>query len=115
MSRLKVIPDLSQLTTLGDVTKYVSAALQAIYREFNGRITFVDNVAASGPLTATFPNGSTPVNVMHSLNKVPVGFIVINLNAGISVYQPSLVSYPWTATQVTLQASGAGTVMFYVI
>lgn len=115
MGKLLVIPDLSQLTSLSDVTRYVSAALQAIYREFNGRITFVDNISASGPLVATFVDSSTPVMVKHSLNKVPVGFIMINSSAGISLFQPNATQYPWTQNQVVLQASGAGTISFFVI
>lgn len=87
--------------------------VEAIVSEVNGSLDFVQNIRASGPSTVVFPNSTDIVTVTHTLNRVPLGFIVINLDAAITLYKPA--SPAWETGKIYLKSSGAGTAIIYVV
>lgn len=113
MAKLTIIPDVSQVKGLEDLKLFTAMALKSIVTEFNGRIDFVSNINAAGPYSATFANGTDAVTVRHGLGRIPLGFLVINLNAGIVVFKPATAQ--WTSQQIQLQATAAGVATFYVV
>jgi hypothetical protein len=104
---------LASLTTVEDLARYTAAALDEIQGMLSGRLVFVDNVQASGPLTASL--GTQPTAISHSLNRVPAGYLIISQDAAASIFRPSVVNYPWSQSQIFLQASSAVNATLYVI
>ena len=113
MAKVKIFPGISQVADWLDLRRFSSMVIDAIVGEVNGRIDFVDNIRASGPHAAIFLSSSSVATITHNLNRVPSGFLVINLNTGISVFKPA--SPEWSDTKIYLQASGAGTASVYVL
>ncbi len=113
MARITILPGMSNLDDWESLRRFTSMAVEAITTEVNGRLTFGGNIDASGPHSVTFASASDVQAVAHNLGRIPTGFIVVNLNAGIVVYQPSVPA--WLKDQIFLQASGAGTATIYVV
>lgn len=60
------------------------------------------------PLSATLINGST--TIYHGLGRTPVGWIILNVNAPATIYNPN----PFTATTFTLVSNIACNVYLWV-
>jgi hypothetical protein len=113
---LSNLPNVSSVDSWEDLRKWVSQALQSIAQSFNGNISFNNNLDVDGPHSVVFPSAGTPVSVIHSLGRVPAGFIVINQNASFDIYQPPVAQYPWSSTQVWLETGGgSGTAIVYFL
>lgn len=112
MALLKFPGLFQNLKTVEQITNFLTQWAQEVINQVNGRLTFVDNVRASGPFVVTFPTAATDVKVPHSLGDTPQGFIVINASAAMSVYQGSL---PWTDQAVYLRASAVGNATVYFV
>ena len=111
MAKVKSAAILQNSADVDELKRFTGAFADEIVREFNGRITFVDNIKASGPHVVTFPSNGVQ-EVPHSLSAVPGGFIIINKSAACDVWQASTT---WTDTKIYLQGSAAATVTVYVI
>lgn len=114
MARIRLPSVFSNLDNT-NFMRFVSAFLTGLLAEFNGRIDFVENIRASGPISVTFPNSSTVVSVSHALGIVPKGYLVINPNSAQTIYTPIGNQYTWTDTQIFLKASGALVASIYII
>lgn len=115
MGRVKGVPSFSEVATWQELRRYASIAIERIMGQINGGLSFGENLTASGPSVVTFASASDIQQVNHSLGRVPDGFIVIKLNAAITVYQPSGNENAWQSDKIFLRASGAGTATLYVV
>jgi hypothetical protein len=113
MGRITYRPNVQSVPKWEDLRSFVAAVISDLLFEINGRLEFGTNIAASGPITVTFSASATPVTVPHGLAKVPVGFLVVDLNGAFTVYSANRTL--WDAQQIFLQASGAGTAVVFVI
>lgn len=111
MGKVKSSPQLQNVADLDDLKRFVGSFCEELAREFNGRVTFGDNIQASGPHTVTF-SAAGEMEVTHDLRTVPLGFIVINKTATCDVWKGSTT---WTETKIYLQSSAASTITIYVI
>jgi len=113
MSKLKALFTISNCKNLEDVKRFTSAAFDEIQQLINGRLTLGDNLQASGPLTVAL--GTTPIKVMHSLSQTPSGYLVVNQDAGASIFTPDRSQYPWDKSQIFLQSTAPVTAVIYVL
>lgn len=115
MGALQIFNKFSNLSNFQDFQRFVSAFLDQLYTQFNGKIDFVSNIRASGPSVVGFTNSTNVRGVTHGLGFVPNGFLTINKTAAADIYAANGTSYPWTSTVIYLQASAGVTATFYVI
>lgn len=115
MGRVKGVPSLSEVPTWQDLRRYASIAVERIMGQLNGGLSFGENITASGPSVVTFASATDIQVVGHNLGRVPQGFIVVKLDAAITVYQPSGDENAWQNDKIFLRASGAGTATLYVV
>lgn len=122
MSKVKIFNVLSNLTKFEDFSRFASALFTDMVHKFNGDISFVENIRATGagdknnpsePLSVTFTSSSEVKTVPHTLGFVPNGFLVVNLSAAASIYAPS--GNDWTSSVIYLQSSAAATAKIYII
>lgn len=113
MAKITILPGLSNVKSWEDLRRFTSMVVEAIASEVNGKLDIGTNLRASGPHSVSFASSSDVQAVPHTLNRVPQGFIVINLDSVITVYQPAAPA--WLASTIYLRASGAGTATLYVV
>lgn len=107
--RLIAWPNISNLTKLDDVVRFVSNYLEKIPPILNGGIQFGDNIRSRGPFEFKIVAASQVVKVSHTLGFVPAGYLLVYQNASASIYAADAIAYPWTNTDVYLTASAAVT------
>lgn len=112
MAKIVVAPGISQVRDWESLRRFTSIGLEAILNEVNGRLDFT-NFKSAGPYTVTFAGSSDVQTLIHNLQKVPSGFVVVDLDAAITVYHPAAPD--WDMTKVYLQASGAGTAKIWIL
>lgn len=78
--------------------------MQAIQRTINGQLEFGFNLRSSRQECAF--SGTTVLRIAHGLRKMPTGFIVINLDAGVVIYRPTGAQYAWTDSTIYLVSTG---------
>lgn len=116
MARVNNIPtNLQSLKEVPNLARFTSAAIDSIVSQVNGKLDFVDNVRVSGPLAVAFTTPNVAVKVIHFLGRQPVGYLVIGQDAAASIYFPSLVTFPWTSTQIYLSASAIVNAQVFVL
>ena len=115
MSHVKGVPDVSNVENWKDLRRFTAIGFERFLLELNGGLNLVDNIFASGPFEVTFASASDVQQVNHGLGVVPTGYLVVKLNAAITVYQPSGTANAWQSDKIFLQSSGAGTATIFVI
>lgn len=115
MSSIRIFNNMSNLDSFESFSRFVSAYINELTTQVNGKLDFISNIRASGPFVIGFTNASNIRGVTHSLGFVPQGFLVINQTASASIYQPQGASYGWTDSLVYLQASAGVTASLYII
>lgn len=91
---------------------YVTRFFKQLLTQFNGNIQFKQNLKSSSILTVAFAAVVTDNTISHDLGQTPVGFIVVNSNVAMNIYQGSQA---WSATSITLQSTAVGTALIYAI
>ena len=93
--------------------------IQKIIEAFQGRLTFLDTSNAAGDgrhsenLDGEFQvftsNGvaDTEETLSHTLNRTPVGFIIMNSSKGANLYDSGT---SWTSTTIYLKSDTASTI-----
>jgi hypothetical protein len=95
----------------------VPSILKDIYKAFRGNISY-GSMGQSGSLVSdnisggfgTIPDSGlvdTEFAVTHNLNRIPIGFHVINQNKAGSFYGTPTSGTPWTTTQIFLKCNAA--------
>lgn len=124
MAKVKIFNVLSNLTKFEDFSRFASALFTDIVQKFNGDISFVENIRATGagdklnpsePLSVTFASSSEVQTVNHTLGFVPNGFLIVNMTAAASIYAPSGTGNEWTSSAIYLKSSAAVTAKIYII
>ena len=92
--------------------KELAAAWPYLLRCINGGISFRDNLDAKQVSYTSNGVANTEDTVAHTLGRVPIGFIVVSVDKGATVYK----SNAFTATALKLKCTQATTaVILYVI
>lgn len=112
MAKVTIIPQIDNQPDFKAASRFIDSALTALITEMNGRLQFGDNISAV-QATVIFPAATSTVTVVHSLRRVPSGFLVIKLDAAMTVYAPTLP--PWTADKIYLRSSAIGTATLWII
>lgn len=114
MALINIFNKFSNLSS-NDFQRFVSAFLDQLYTQFNGKIDFVSNIRASGPTVVSFTSNSDVRGVSHTLGTIPAGFLDIKPTEGAVVFAANGVTYPWTNAKIYLQASTGFTATIYII
>lgn len=115
MGIIQGITDLSNLKTTEEIIRFTSAFYNRLLVQLNGNLEFNKNIRSAGPYSVTFTlNTPTPVN--HNLGVTPQGFLQINTDTvGLTLNNPGMTAYPWSATLIYLESNKTGVSTFYVI
>lgn len=100
---------IQSVTSLDDLRRFTDQGFQNLYRFMNGNVGFTDNVQCS--IVDTVLNQTTST-IPHNLNKVPIGFLVLNQNADANVWSGP---FAWTDSNVYLVASTTLTVKLAIL
>ena len=111
MSKLKGFTTLSNLKTVEELSRYYSIVVDEIKAILNGKISFSENVEVSS-VSVTFTSAGTEVIVNHTLQVIPIGYVVIGRDSDFTVYD-GITS--WTAQYISLRASASGNARILVI
>ena len=120
------IPDMPPVTlSEGKLTErqaaYITDAIRALIRQFNGFISFGDgsNSSWSGNIDGHtrefyFAAANTDYEVPHSLGRPPIGIIVLDVNVDGAVVRGNQRG-DWNETRLFLRCSQAGTTALFVM
>lgn len=101
MGKIKAVPQISNLNTLEEVTRYLQMFLTDISAIINGNIEIGSNLSVS-LVTANFTMTNTEFAIGHTLGRVPVGYIVTKMDAATVVYSGTTT---WTDKTIFLKAN----------
>lgn len=105
MSKIKTYQNLSEVTSWEELKRFASASISQIIDEINGRLTLTENVKTS-LVTMEFPS-ATQIRAVHTLGRVPIGYIQVGASAAITVYDGTTAN---DFESIYLRSTGAGTV-----
>lgn len=112
--KLKFPVSISNSSTLEELIRFTSVALERLQTIINGNINYGDNIAGKADLlnnvnvqviTIVFPSATT-VAAAHTLGSVPRGYIKAGASAAMSL---SNGNQPNTASTIYIASSAAGT------
>jgi hypothetical protein len=115
MAKSKFVLNLANVQTWQDLRNLTAQALTAIIKQLNGRLTLQDNFDAQGPLTVVFTTTNMAMSIVHNLNRVPLGFIVVNQTANMGIYASQASNTTWTDTVIYLSSSAIGTAKIFIL
>lgn len=90
--------------------RYAAIFLDQVKTILNKGITFGDNFSAKF-VSVNFTAAATDYAVVHSLGRVPTGYIICSTSASMNVYTGSSA---WTTSTIYLRASATGTALVLV-
>ena len=100
---------------------YITDAIRALIRQFNGRISLGDgsNSSLSGNIDGQtrefyFVLANTDYEVPHGLGRPPIGIIPLDVNVDGAVVRGNQRG-DWNASRLFLRCSQAGTTALFVI
>jgi hypothetical protein len=105
VSKLNLPQTIINLTNPADIQKWTQIMLRSIVDEFNGRVSFVDNVQGV-VLPVEFTAADTTVEVTHALNYIPNGYVLVGSSAAMVIYDGDGVS---TRSVIYLKSDAIGT------
>jgi hypothetical protein len=108
--KITATPDISNVETLDDVTRYTTQCLTQIVSVLNNNISFSDNFKAT-IASVTFPTANSEQAVDHGLGKVPTGYILAGASAATSIYNGTTAN---TDSKIYLKSSVATSVTLII-
>lgn len=102
--KIKTTPDLSNLQSLEELTRFTAITFNDVVSAINGRLDFVSNCITK-TIGCTFTVGATTVAFEHGLGQVPNGYIVVGRDSPLEVYDGVKNA---DATSIYLQGSTTG-------
>lgn len=108
--KIKTPQDLANIEKIEDFQKFASISIRDIVDLLNGKLDLIENLDTS-VVTVVFTASATNVSLVHTLDRVPMGYIVVGRSAGITVYDGTTAN---TDKLIYVRASGAGTVKILV-
>lgn len=121
-----MIPDLPPVVSSGGQLTdtqiaYLTDSIRNLIRTLNGRVTFGDgsNSSQSGNIDGhtkevTFTNADTDYEVPHGLGRVPVGIVVLDVNADGAVVRGGSRG-SWSPTRLFVRCNVAGATALFVV
>lgn len=114
--------DLPSDGRLSDVqVAYITDSIRNIIRTINGRLTFGDGLhsSQSGNIDGqvkevVFANANTDYEVPHGLGRVPIGIIVLDVNADGAVVRGGSRG-SWSPTRMFVRCNTAGVTALFVV
>lgn len=85
MGKLKNIFDTSNLSTVEQLTRFVSIAFQEIVSVVNGNLDFGENIR-SQQLDVIFDIANSEVSISHTLGRVPNGAFLVKSDVSTNIY-----------------------------
>lgn len=77
-------------------------AIKDIKQVLLGRVTFFDNIQASGPVEVTVSTADTEFEIDHNLGRIPLAFFAYGENMATIIYASDTA---WTANKIFLKSS----------
>jgi hypothetical protein len=100
---------------------YITEAVRSIIRAVNGHLSFGDGLQSSqaGNIDGqtkevVFANANTDYDVPHGLGRVPVGIIVLDVNADGAVVRGGSRG-SWNVDRIFVRCNVAGTTALFVV
>lgn len=121
-----MLPDLPPVVPNGgklddSQVAYITDAIRNAIRAINGRIGFGDgsHSSQSGNIDGhtkevTFANANTDYEVPHGLGRVPIGIIVLDVNADGAVVRGGSRG-SWSPDRIFVRCNVAGTTALFVV
>lgn len=97
--------DIKTAETLPDLRKHVSETMAEITQVINGKLSFSDNF--DGRIVSTsFAGVNTDTQLVHGLNRLPIGYVVTKASAPLNVYDGTRAS---DNNNIYLRSNAVGT------
>lgn len=102
----------------------LQSQIKKIFTCLQGRISFgtgVDgtqsgNLEGEWQLFTVNSGANVEFNVAHTINSIPLGYLVVSQNKAGNLYQQATTGTAWTATQISLKSTvDAVTYLIYLI
>lgn len=100
---------------------YITDAVRGVIRALNGKVTFGDGTHStqSGNIDGhtkevTFVSANTDYEVPHGLGRVPIGIVVLDVNADGAVVRGSSRG-SWSPERMFVRCNVAGTTALFVV
>lgn len=103
--KITATPDISNLQTLDDTTRYVSQCLTQIVSVLNANVTFSDNFKAT-QISVNFTAANAEQAISHSLGKVPSGYFLVGASVALNLYNGTSDN---TDSKIYIKSSAIGT------
>lgn len=110
MGRIRSSADLGNINDLDGLRRFISIFLNDTLTQVNGNLLFGDNIKTQ-ILSITFPTANTEVVTVHSLGKVPNGYIKVGSEAAAVIYDGTTEN---TSSNIYLRSTVATTVQVMV-
>lgn len=111
MAKVRLLTELSNLTTLPEFIKYCSQAVTDLAGAVNGGLNFNENIA-SQQVVVGFSGAATDVKITHTLNKTGVVYLVAQKGSPCDIYDG--VGTP-TKGQIFLRSNTAGVTVTLIL
>lgn len=113
MSKVQNI-DISNITSLNDLTRFLSPFMNQVFSALNSGLNFQDNFKAS-VVQVSFPaSANQNLVVKHNLPSTPIGYIPIQFSAAANIYNGSSLVLGLTFANLKCSASGiTATILFF--
>ncbi len=108
--KLQGMINFQNLTTIDDITAYLTETFHEVYKAFNGNIELGSNVKPN-IVSAVFAAANTELSIPHKLGYVPTGYLVCGASVAMSVYDGSTAK---SVDRLYLKSSAIGTAQIWV-
>lgn len=112
MAQVKAPASFQGISDTLELGRFITGFIQALIQQVNGGLDFGANVRAYGPAPITFVTANTDVRIVHTLGKVPTGYLVVNSSVAMRVFNGATA---WTQNTIFLRSDTVGVATIYVI
>lgn len=105
-------PYFDNLKDFEGIKRFITIFCRNVQDVVNSGLSFEDNFNSQTFVDVVFTGTGEVKTLMHSLNRVPVGYLTLRNSSGVVIFDaPGTV---FTNKSVNIQATGAGTVTVLV-
>ena len=105
MSKLKNEFNISQLKTTEEVVRFMSIITDEMQQVINGKIDFDSNIRTN-VVDVSFTTANAEKPIAHTLNRVPIGYILVKTNVAVRLYDGATTN---TASTIYIKADAIAT------
>lgn len=85
MGKISTAINISNVTNLNDLLRFLSPLLIQIQSVINGNVEFESNIFAD-QINVSFSGANVETRTPHNLGRVPFGYFLIGSNAAVQIY-----------------------------